>query len=114
MNQQERMSLLANKLLDGVDWGDLPWDWEFTDQLYLRLDGQILCVSDSALETKGKATIPNFSAASVNEDFLGASSDLAVAINFTTAPEGPEFWKNVFDVFVEIEKAYLENCNEQN
>lgn len=114
MQDQDLMKTVANKLLDGVNWGDLPWDWTFTNALYSRLIGKIDVMPAEAIATGGSATIPDFSAASANEESHEMASTLARAFDFRSSPEGHDFWYNVLTVFVTIENNWKENHCERN
>jgi hypothetical protein len=114
MQDQDLMKTVANKLLDGVNWGDLPWDWTFTNALYQRLVGKIDVMPPEAIATGGGPTIPDYSAASANEESHEMGSMLARALDFRSSPEGHDFWYNVLTVFVTIENNWKENQDERN
>lgn len=113
MQLNERMEMVAGKLVDGVQWGDLPWDGDFTKTLYRRLMGQLDAMPDWAL-TQAAGTLQSFAAASANEEIVGAAKLLTQAIDFDASPEGPDFWNGVVQVIESVERDFHENQPERN
>lgn len=100
------MRLLADKMLDGFSWFDVPWSQEFTTALYDRLAGDIPVVPE---EVRGEAWEPkeeNLLAASVNKVWLGAADLLRQCLDYRESPEGHGFWVAIEAAFREIEGLY--------
>jgi hypothetical protein len=104
MELKERMDQVAVKLMDGVGWGDLPWDADSTDALYARLAGQTDVVPEQARQDIILPLMQDLSIGSVNEEIRGAAEMLKVALNWDTSPEGPTFWEAVYNVLWKMER----------
>lgn len=104
MELRERMDVVASKLLDGVEWFDLPWKLHSLEALYDRLAGKIDVVPE---ELRGNIILPmddDWSIGSVNDVIRGAAATLKDALNWDTSPEGPTFWQAVYNVLLKMER----------
>jgi hypothetical protein len=104
MELKERMDQVAVKLMEGVSWGDLPWEGESIDALYARLAGQIDAVPEHARQDIIIPMMQDLSIGSVNDEIRGAAAILKVALNWDTSPEGPTFWEAVHNVLLKMER----------
>lgn len=104
MELRERMDVVAGKLIDGVNWFDLPWEQKPLDALYCRLAGKIDVVPE---ELRGNIILPlddDWSIGSVNDEIRGAAATLEEALNWDTSPEGPTYWQAVHNVLLKMER----------
>ena len=104
MEMKERMDVVAVKLMDGVDWGDLPWDADSTDALYQRLAGKIDVVPEECRDDIILPMMQDLSIGSVNDEIRGAAATLKEALNWDTSPEGPTYWQAVYNVLWKMER----------
>lgn len=104
----ERMRLLADMMLDGFSWFDVPWSREFTTALYDRLACEIDEVPAEVREEAFIQKYENLTAASVEKVWLGAADLLRQCLDYKESPEGEGFWEAVEASFREIEGLYEE------
>ena len=102
----ERMQLLADKMLDGFEWFDVPWSEQFTTALYDRLACTIDVIPPEVRDEAYIQKYDNLTAASVNKLWLGAADLLKQCLNYRESPEGETFWEAVEAAFREIEGLY--------
>ena len=98
------MSVVANKLLEGVNWFDMPWSVESLEALHDRLLGQIDCVPQ---ECRFNIILPmedDLTIGSVNDEIRGAAATLSIALDWSNSPEGPTFWQAVHTVLLDMER----------
>jgi hypothetical protein len=109
----ERMRLLADMMLDGFAWFDLPWSEEFITAIYDRLALKIEIVPLQVREEAFIQKYENLTAASVTKKWLGAADLLKECLNYKDSPEGENFWEAVEAAFREIESLYEgEDCGQ--
>lgn len=104
MEMKERMDVVAGKLIDGVNWGDLPWEQESLEALYDRLAGKIDVVPMGLRDDIILPMEDDLSIGSVNDEIRGAAETLKVALNWDTSPEGPTYWQAVYNVLLKMER----------